>query len=97
VIWVLDASVPVKCFVEHIVQQPRRFLVPSLVWYELTHVLPRLTRVATTFDWLGRVMYLGIPCTCNHATVPAGVPRLTTVASIVPATPVVRERGVRAA
>jgi predicted nucleic acid-binding protein len=75
VIQVLDASVLVKWFVEdegrepaiglldEVVNQPRRFALPGLAWYELSHVLLRVTRkVEPAFQNLERVMLLGIPC-----------------------------------
>jgi len=75
VIQVLDASVLIKWFVEEegreralqileeVVEQPRRFAVPALVWYELTHVLLRVTRrVDSTLERLETVMHLGVPC-----------------------------------
>jgi predicted nucleic acid-binding protein len=71
---VLDASVLVQWFVreagreaavgllEEVVARPRLFAVPVLVWYELTHVLPR---VAADQDAVGerlaRIVHLGIP------------------------------------
>jgi len=74
-IQVLDASVLVKWFVEEdgrdealaildrVVAQPRRFAVPALAWYELTHVLLRVTKKAeTTLGRLEKVMHLGVPC-----------------------------------
>jgi predicted nucleic acid-binding protein len=75
VIQVLDASVLVKWFVDEegrdaaidlldeVVDRPRRFALPDLAWYELTHVLLRVTRkVEPAFRSLERVMLLGIPC-----------------------------------
>ncbi len=74
-IQVLDASVVVKWFVDEagheqsieildqVVSGPRRFAVPDLIWYELTHVLGRVTEdQATVRERLHRVMLLGIPC-----------------------------------
>ena len=72
---VLDASVLVKWFVdepgrekavailEEVVERPRSFAVPALVWYELSHVLLRVTKeLERTYRNLERVMHLGIPC-----------------------------------
>jgi predicted nucleic acid-binding protein len=74
-IQVLDASVVVKWFVDEsghgrsiqildeVVSGPRRFAVPDLIWYELTHVLGRVAENQTTVrERLQRVMLLGIPC-----------------------------------
>jgi predicted nucleic acid-binding protein len=74
-IQVLDASVVVKWFVneagheqsidilDQVVDAPRRFAVPDLIWYELTHVLGRAAGDrATVRERLQRVMLLGIPC-----------------------------------
>ena len=72
---VLDASVLVKWFVdekgrdralailEEVVERPRRFAVPALVWYELTHVLLRVAKEPEAASRnLERVMRLGLPC-----------------------------------
>ena len=72
---VLDASVVVKWFVDEaghersieildqVVGGPRRFAVPDLIWYELTHVLGRSAKdQAAVRERLRRVMLLGIPC-----------------------------------
>lgn len=72
---VLDASVVVKWFVdergreralsvlEEVVERPRRFAVPALIWYELTHVLLRVTAdLDSAGRKLERIMHLGIPC-----------------------------------
>ena len=72
---VLDASVVVKWLVdeegrdkalailEEVVGRPKRFAVPALVWYELTHVLLHVTKDSeATWRNLERVMHLGIPC-----------------------------------
>jgi predicted nucleic acid-binding protein len=74
-IQVLDASVIVKWFVDEaghersieildqVVGNPRRFAVPDLIWYELTHVLGRVTgNREDVRERLQRVMLLGIPC-----------------------------------
>lgn len=74
-IQVLDASVVVKWFVDEagheqsieildqVVSGPRRFAVPDLIWYELTHVLGRIAPDrAVVRERLQRVMLLGIPC-----------------------------------
>ena len=72
---VLDASVVVKWFVDErghetaievldrVVNEPRRFAVPDLIWYELSHVLGRVAEDPTSVrQRLERVMLLGIPC-----------------------------------
>ena len=72
---VLDASVLVKWFVseagreaalgllEEVVERPRSFAVPALVWYELTHVLPRVAGEGATMErHLARILHLGVPC-----------------------------------
>lgn len=72
---VLDASVLIKWFVdergrdralailEEVVERPRRFAVPALIWYELSHVLPRVTKeFEVAYRNLEKVMHLGIPC-----------------------------------
>lgn len=52
---------------EDVAKRPRSFAVPDLVWYELTHVLVRVTgSVEGAERNLDRVMHLGIPC--FHAT-----------------------------
>jgi len=71
---VLDASVVVKwlldepgrdpaiAILEEVVERPRRFAVPSLVWYELTHVLIRAAKDReAAFRALAKVTHLGIP------------------------------------
>ena len=71
---VLDASVVVKWFVdeqgrdsalsilEEVVVRPRRFAVPALLWYELTHVLLRVTAdLDSAGRKLARIMNLGMP------------------------------------
>lgn len=73
-IGVLDASVLAKWFVdeegrdralailEEVVERPRRFAIPTLVWYELTHVLLRTTKdLEGALGSLEKVMHLGIP------------------------------------
>jgi len=72
---VLDASVLVKWFVEEqgrdraleilaeVAARPRSFAVPSLAWYELTHVLLRSVQEPETVRAkIAHVMHLGIPC-----------------------------------
>jgi predicted nucleic acid-binding protein len=72
---VLDASVLVKWLVDEpgrdralavladVVERPRGFAVPALVWYELTHVLPRVTKdLEATSRNLEKIAHLGIPC-----------------------------------
>lgn len=72
---VLDTSVLVKWFVEEqgrdkalgileeVVERPRRFAVPALVWYELTHVLLRVAKdLEAAQRNLEKVMQLGLPC-----------------------------------
>ena len=72
---VLDASVLAKWLVDEagreralaildeVVERPRRFAVPDLVWYEMTQVLLRTTKeVEATCRNLEKLMHLGIPC-----------------------------------
>jgi predicted nucleic acid-binding protein len=72
---VLDASVLAKWFVdekgrdkalailEQVAERPRQFAVPALVWYELTHVLLRVTQQPEAAQQrLERVLQLGLPC-----------------------------------
>jgi predicted nucleic acid-binding protein len=71
---VLDASVLVKWLVaeegrakalallDEVVERPRHFAVPALVWYELSNVLPRVTReLDAPLRHLERIMLLGVP------------------------------------
>ena len=71
---VLDASVVVKWLVDEdgrdralrvlteVVERPRRFAVPALLWYELTHVLLRVTADPEAAGRrLEKLMHLGIP------------------------------------
>ena len=72
---VLDASVLVKWFVEEkgrdkalaileeVIERPRRFAVPELVWYELSHVLLHVAKdVEGSSRRLETIAHLGIPC-----------------------------------
>jgi predicted nucleic acid-binding protein len=72
---VLDASVLVKWLVDEegrdralevldeVVQRPRGFAVPALIWYELTHVLLRVAPEPEAIQPnLEKLMHLGLPC-----------------------------------
>lgn len=62
--WLLDEPGREKALeiLDEVVSHPRRFAVPMLVWYELTHVLMRATGdFGTASRNLARIIHLGIP------------------------------------
>lgn len=70
---IVDASVAIKWFIQEpkrdralavlasLLEQPRRYACPALLWYELTHVLTRVTQQSEpAIRRVGRLMNTGI-------------------------------------